>query len=394
MKYTDYYNHLNELLSKEQNIVLKDFYVFVRDILLDLKNQAESHFINASNWEEKYKSGRFQKFFFKEYHPINGVKQESFREKYILFVPLKDKFKKTFPHVTGLSHNIGFPIDITFEGNTIAPVSVYISREKTEVHGLQINFGFLLSDNNFTNALQHEIQHIADADGANPEDDSQLSHIKYYLNTGEIQAHAKQLAYLYHKRFPQDTKINYSKFLKSFNNKDTDPNFNALTLYLFVFASYKYAKYEFPRIKFDQALVDKMRAAHNDFVREMTRSLNYFIRVDTLPMNENLIKRIDIENLLPDKKNMEVAVDSLRKGMYSPSNKPIEVYASEDKYIVADGHHRLLQAIINGESSVAVKILDSDKPMSRNGTIELDLYDGDYYGLDNNLENGWLIKRL
>ena len=111
-------------------------------------------------------------------------------------------------------------------------------------------------------------------------------------------------------------------------------------------------------------------------------------------MNESIVKRVDIENLLPDKNNMEVAVDSLRKGMQSPSNSPIEVYASEDKYIVADGHHRLLQAIINGESSVNVKVLDSEKPMSRNGTVALDFLDGDYYGLDNNLESGWLIKRL
>jgi hypothetical protein len=111
-------------------------------------------------------------------------------------------------------------------------------------------------------------------------------------------------------------------------------------------------------------------------------------------LNESIVKRVDIENLLPDKNNMEVAVDSLRKGMQSPSNSPIEVYVSEDKYIVADGHHRLLQAIINGESSVTVKVLDSEKPMSRNGTVALDFLDGDYYGLDNNLESGWLIKRL
>ena len=111
-------------------------------------------------------------------------------------------------------------------------------------------------------------------------------------------------------------------------------------------------------------------------------------------LNESIVKRVDIENLLPDKNNMEVAVDSLRKGMQSPSNSPIEVYASEDKYIVADGHHRLLQAIINGESSVNVKVLDSEKPISRNGTVVLDFLDGDYYGLDNNLESGWLIKRL
>ena len=111
-------------------------------------------------------------------------------------------------------------------------------------------------------------------------------------------------------------------------------------------------------------------------------------------LNESIIKKIDIENLLPDKDNMETAVHSLSKGMYSPSNKPIEVYASGDKYVVSDGHHRLLKAIINGEGAIKVKILDHDKPISRDGTVELDLFDGDYYGLDNSLENGWLIKRL
>ena len=113
-----------------------------------------------------------------------------------------------------------------------------------------------------------------------------------------------------------------------------------------------------------------------------------------LILENDIIKKVEIEELLPDKDNMEVAVDSLRKGMHSPSNKPLDVYKSEDKYIVADGHHRLLQSIINGDASVYVKILPSDKPISRNGTIELDFYDGDYYGLDSSLENGWLIKRL
>lgn len=109
---------------------------------------------------------------------------------------------------------------------------------------------------------------------------------------------------------------------------------------------------------------------------------------------ESVIKKIDIEYLLPDKNNMEIAVDSLRKGMRSMDTKPIEVYQSDDKYIVADGHHRLLQSIIKGDASVMIKILDNDTPISRNGTVELDFYNGDYYGLDETLENGWLIKRL
>jgi hypothetical protein len=111
-------------------------------------------------------------------------------------------------------------------------------------------------------------------------------------------------------------------------------------------------------------------------------------------INESVIKKVDIEYLLPDKNNMEIAVDSLYKGKRSTDNKPIEVYPSEDKYIVADGHHRLLQAIINQDSSVPVKVLDNDGTITRNGTLELDFYDGDYYGLDNNLENGWLIRRI
>lgn len=47
-----------------------------------------------------------------------------------------------------------------------------------------------------------------------------------------------------------------------------------------------------------------------------------------------------------------------------------------------------------GEASMNVKILPSDPQISRKGTIKLDFYDGDYYGLDSSLENGWLINRL
>ncbi len=106
------------------------------------------------------------------------------------------------------------------------------------------------------------------------------------------------------------------------------------------------------------------------------------------------LKKVDIEKLLPDKDNMEVAVDSLYKGMESVDDSPIHVYKSDKKYIVADGHHRLLQAIIKGESTILVKILKSETPISRKGVVKLDFLDGDYYGLDSSLENGWLIPRL
>lgn len=104
--------------------------------------------------------------------------------------------------------------------------------------------------------------------------------------------------------------------------------------------------------------------------------------------------KIDIEQLLPHKSDMEVAVHSLSQGRPSIDKTPIEVYKVNDKFVVANGHHRLLQAILQGSDKVLVKILPSTTPISANGTIDLDFYDGDYYGLDSKLENGWLINRF
>ena len=103
---------------------------------------------------------------------------------------------------------------------------------------------------------------------------------------------------------------------------------------------------------------------------------------------------VDIEHLLPAKDDMEVAVHSLTQGRPSTDKGPLEVYQSGDKYIVANGHHRLLQAILRGDASVKVMVLPSTTPISAQGTIALDFYDGDFYGLDSSLNNGWLLKRL
>ena len=106
--------------------------------------------------------------------------------------------------------------------------------------------------------------------------------------------------------------------------------------------------------------------------------------------------KIPIEDILPDKDNMETAVDSLRKGMTSNDNKPLKVYKlknNQNKYVLADGHHRLLQAILAGKDSVDCIIDETE--ISDNDTIQLDpMADGDFYGLDATLENGWLINRL
>ena len=107
------------------------------------------------------------------------------------------------------------------------------------------------------------------------------------------------------------------------------------------------------------------------------------------------VEEILINSILPDKDNMETAVDSLSKGMYSMDHKPIKVSRVGGKYVVLDGHHRLLQAILDGKDTIRAQVEDGGKYIGVSGTIELDSSSaGRFYGLDELLENGWLLNRL
>jgi hypothetical protein len=108
--------------------------------------------------------------------------------------------------------------------------------------------------------------------------------------------------------------------------------------------------------------------------------------------------KISIEDILPAKADMEVAVHSLKHERYSNDKSPLKVYKCKNrpgKYVLADGHHRLLQAILNDADFVNC-IIDNTE-LSDNGTVTLDvLADGDFYGLDQTLdeEYGWKLKQL
>lgn len=108
-------------------------------------------------------------------------------------------------------------------------------------------------------------------------------------------------------------------------------------------------------------------------------------------LNEAVVKLIAIDYILIDKENMEIAVDSLYKGRYSSDLRPIEVYRSGDKFVLSDGHHRLLQAILNGDDDIRAVILPEE--ITSRGTIELDSSERNY-GLEDLLDNGYLVRRL
>ncbi len=133
----------------------------------------------------------------------------------------------------------------------------------------------------------------------------------------------------------------------------------------------------------------KLPGSEPRMYNEMQEVGHLFVKL----LAESAVKLVNIEELLPDKSNLEIAVDSLNRGMGTGDTAPLKVYRSGRKYVIADGHHRLLQSILAGKSSILVRV-DTSTSVSRKGTINLDPSEGRYFGLDRVLENGWLLKRL
>lgn len=103
---------------------------------------------------------------------------------------------------------------------------------------------------------------------------------------------------------------------------------------------------------------------------------------------------VPIHAILPDKENLEVAADSLHRGHRSEDTRPLEVYRVGKRFVLADGHHRLLQAILAGDTTATVSPRETDRPPGTKYTVPLDP-DADLYGLPDRLpRNGWLLKRL
>jgi len=140
-----------------------------------------------------------------------------------------------------------------------------------------------------------------------------------------------------------------------------------------------------PEEGFDK--VDTVKTFVANSPSDSSKAVGQFLR-------ENKMLAVDIESLLPHKDDMEVAVHSLQNSRPSTDRNPIEVWATGDgRFVVVNGHHRLLQVILRGEES-KVQVTVTGQANSISGTVVLDFYDGDFYGLDSSLENGWLLPRL
>lgn len=106
--------------------------------------------------------------------------------------------------------------------------------------------------------------------------------------------------------------------------------------------------------------------------------------------------QVPVEDVLPDRENLDIAADSLYHGRESQDTRPLEVYAAGDKYVLADGHHRFLRAVCDGKTHVAVSVREAEKPPSTEGTVTLDPdHEDGKYGLTKSLpRNGFRVRKL
>ena len=296
MKYKDFYKNLNELLNVEENQALKNFYVHITDILQDLVRQRTVSTLDTNNFEA------FKTWFLEKYRPVMAG---ATREKASLWhqntegvaieftVPVV--VQESFPAIGYLRNKNALhkKFELILSNNLPKNTGAACIISNKRIVGILLNLSDLTDKkfNEYKSVLQHEIQHTAmsaqDLDKTRDIGDKNYSEYKYYYSAAEIEAFAKQYAYMYHKKFPKDTRVNSEKLLDFIYNNSLNRHYNNLYAYLVMFQNPQKHKSDFGT-PISYAEMETMRQVHLDFVRELTRSLNYFIRVDSTKLEESM----------------------------------------------------------------------------------------------------------
>jgi hypothetical protein len=195
-------------LTPEQNKGLKYLYVVFRDVLKDVTGEALHSKITKQN---------FMQWFREQYNPPSNFPADR-RVKIkkglkSLEVELPDELIKVLPKIRK-------KIEIVFSvfGNSNAEFNSY-QGIKVE---LVINVEKMLTDfDTYKISLQHEVQHAVDSGTGEDENEQNIlvKWMDYQLHPGELKAHAKQHAYQYLKKFPNDNQLDFDKFKAEFYNK-------------------------------------------------------------------------------------------------------------------------------------------------------------------------------
>lgn len=95
-------------------------------------------------------------------------------------------------------------------------------------------------------------------------------------------------------------------------------------------------------------------------------------------------QQIDIASLIMDKENAGLAVHSLSQGRSSLTSGPVKVIQTPQGYVLTDGYHRTLQAILSGKDTIAATVETPDYDPYVPPAARRYVYDADdeFYGLE------------
>ena len=105
---------------------------------------------------------------------------------------------------------------------------------------------------------------------------------------------------------------------------------------------------------------------------------------------------LPIGSLLLTKEEIQAAVDNLSRGLPSMTEGPLEVnyHPAIDKFQLTNGYHRLVEALMSGQSEVKVQNTGQAtwKPPSHDDIYKPD-WSARYYGMGNFIED-YLLRRI
>ena len=250
----------NEYLTKEENQCLKSIYIFLRDVLLDFKKQVSIYYqknpgqLSISN-------------FIKNHYNLPDKVSKSSESISIDFDKVNPLIRKTFKSLQNEFIINFIPKD---EGAAI--------RSKTEpLRIIGMNIGttkiFNYSEESLKSSLQHEIQHIANIEKEGIEKGDFDSGYIYLTSKKEIDSHAKQFAYLYKKKYPEDKEIDGKKLM---NMDMVERSKQKLNLYLWFRSPEQFRKQDQNKNMTDE-VYDKIKKAGPEFGEK----LKYYFKLFT-----------------------------------------------------------------------------------------------------------------
>jgi len=252
-----------EYLTKEENLSLKLIYKVIRDVVLDFKNQIIDFHKKNPN-----KPIRFYDFIKNTYKPHKNLNKVSGVELIIDFDSVNPIIKKTFQ---GLK--LADKFHIRFDVNS-SDASISWKNQPLRITEIEIGTDKLFknTEESLKSSLQHEIQHIANVhkDGSTDLDYAKKGIYNYLTTIHELDSHSKQFAYIYWKKFPNDTTVDIKKLLNiDFIWKSKDK----LNLYVWFMSPDKLRDHD---KNIDDVTYDKIKKTGQQFPVRLNYYLNLF----------------------------------------------------------------------------------------------------------------------